>query len=316
MTLKDVFIHTLRTESAAIDAAAQRLGQSIEPVIQLLASCKGKVVVSGVGKSGLIGRKISATFSSTGTPSVFLHAGEAFHGDLGVCAEGDLALLISHSGTTVELVRLIPILRSFGIKIIAIVGNMESPIAHDADIVIDASVEKESDTMNLVPTSSSTLALAVGDALAIALMENRHFSKDDFARYHPGGQIGKNLLWKVHQVMHPKQRVACVSPNTSVKEVIIQMTRYPLGAACVVNENQHLVGLITDGDIRRILVEWDEISGKTADNLMTRSPIAIAPSNTLIQAIELMEKRESPISVLPVVDQGKVTGLIRIHDVY
>ncbi|MBE2247099.1 MAG: KpsF/GutQ family sugar-phosphate isomerase [Candidatus Competibacteraceae bacterium] len=310
------FLRSMEIESAAIHEAAQRLAPIIDPVIEMMSTCGGKIIVCGVGKSGLIGRKISATLSSTGTPSIFMHAGEAFHGDLGVCASDDLALLITHSGTTVELVRLIPVLRSFGMKIIAIVGHPDSPVARDADFTIDASVERESDSLNLVPTASSTLALAIGDALAISLMENRSFSKDDFAKYHPGGQLGKNLLWKVYQVMHPMQRVACVFSHTSVKEVIIQMTQYPLGAACVVNEHQQLIGLITDGDIRRKLVEWDEISGRTAREIMTENPITVAPNDTLIQAIELMEKRKSPISVLPVLEHGIVKGLIRIHDVY
>lgn len=310
------FRQTLLTESKAIQDAAHRAGKEIHHAVESILQCTGKVVVSGVGKSGIIARKIAATFSSTGTPAMFMHAGEAFHGDLGICHPGDIALLISHSGTTVELVRLIPILKAMQLKVIALVGNMHSPIARDADITLNAAVSCEADPLNLVPTSSSTVALAIGDALAVCLMEARNFSRDDFAKFHPGGQLGKNLLWKVHQVMHPTERVARVTPDTSIKEVIIAMTQFPLGAACVVNEKNQLLGLITDGDIRRKLGEWDEISGRKAAEAMTPNPSIISKNETLIQAIEMMEKRKSAISVLPVVNNGYLEGLIRIHDVY
>lgn len=310
------FQKALYTESDAIKVAAERVGEEVHHAVQTILHSSGKVVVSGVGKSGIIGRKLAATLSSTGTPAMFLHAGEAFHGDLGVCHPGDVALLISHSGTTVELVRLIPILKAMQLKVMAIVGNLHSPIARDVDIVLNAGVSCEADPLNMVPTSSSTLALAMGDALAVCLMEARNFSRDDFAKFHPGGQLGKNLLYKVHQVMHPVEKVARVTADTSMKEVIIAMTHFPLGAACVVNEQNQLVGLITDGDIRRKLGEWNEISGKTAADAMTKCPSTISKDETLIQAIEMMENRNSAISVLPVVNNGYLEGLIRIHDVY
>lgn len=310
------FQQALLTESEAIQEAAQRAGVEVHHAVESILQCSGKVVVCGVGKSGIIARKIAATFSSTGTPAMFLHAGEAFHGDLGVCHPGDVAILISHSGTTVELVRLIPILKAMHLKVIALVGNLHSPIARDADITLNAGVACEADPLNMVPTSSSSVALAMGDALAVCLMEARNFSRDDFARFHPGGQLGKNLLWKVNQVMHPAEKVARVTPDTSMKQVIIAMTHFPLGAACVVNEHNQLLGIITDGDIRRKLGEWDEISGKTAADAMTPDPSTISKDETLIQAIEMMEKRQSAISVLPVVQNGYLEGLIRIHDVY
>ena len=310
------FQQALLTESEAIREAAHRAGDEVHHAVETILQCTGKVVVCGVGKSGIIARKIAATFSSTGTPAMFLHAGEAFHGDLGVCHSGDVALLISHSGTTVELVRLIPILKAMQLKVIALVGNLHSPIARDADVTLNAGVSSEADPLNMVPTSSSSVALAMGDALAVCLMETRKFSRDDFARFHPGGQLGKNLLWKVHQVMHPAEKVARVTPDTSMKEVIIAMTHFPLGAACVVNEQNQLLGLITDGDIRRKLGEWNEISGKTAADAMTPDPYTISKDETLIQAIEMMEKRNSAISVLPVVQNRILKGLIRIHDVY
>ncbi len=310
------FQQALLAESDAIREASKKAGHEVHHAVETILQCSGKVVVCGVGKSGIIARKIAATFSSTGTPAIFLHAGEAFHGDLGVCHAGDVALLISYSGTTVELVRLIPILKAMQLKVIALVGNLHSPIARDADITLNAGVSSEADPLNMVPTSSSSVALAMGDALAVCLMEARKFSRDDFARFHPGGQLGKNLLWKVHQVMHPAEKVARVKPDTSIKEVIIAMTHFPLGAACVVNEQNQLLGLITDGDIRRKLGEWNEISGKTAAEAMTSNPSTISKDATLIQAIEMMEKRNSAISVLPVVQNGILQGLIRIHDVY
>jgi arabinose-5-phosphate isomerase len=317
-SLKNIhcFQQVLLIESEAIREAAGRAGEEVHFAVEAILQCKGKVVVSGVGKSGIIARKIAATLSSTGTPAMFLHASEAFHGDLGVCRSGDVALLISHSGTTVELVRLIPILKAMQLKVIALVGNLHSPIARDADITLNAGVRCEADPLNMVPTSSSSVALAMGDALAVCLMEARKFSRDDFARFHPGGQLGKNLLWKVHQVMHPIEKVARVAPDTSIKDVIIAMTHFPLGAACVVNEQNQLLGIITDGDIRRKLGEWNEISGKTAADAMTPNPSTISKDETLIQAIEMMEKRHSAISVLPVVQNGILKGLIRIHDVY
>lgn len=312
----DDFQQALAAEAEALQAARQRNWDMVGPLVQHVLRQPGKIIVSGVGKSGLIGGKIAATLNSTGTAAVFMHAGEAFHGDLGVCHPGDTALLISKSGTTVELVRLIPLLRSFGISIIALCGNPQSPIARQADWCLDASVIKEADPHNLAPTSSTTLALALADALAIALMKARNFDEDAFARYHPGGQLGKNLLVKVGHILHGPEKVALTDPGTPLKQVIIRMTEKPLGAACVVNEKMELLGLITEGDIRRALVQWDDIRNVTAGQIMSATPQIISPEETVMQAIELMEGGSRALSVLPVVSDGKFCGLVRIHDVY
>jgi arabinose-5-phosphate isomerase len=265
----------------------------------------------------LIGQKIVATLCSTGTPAVFLHAAEAVHGDLGIYTPGDPTIMISKSGSTAELVRLVPILRQFKSPLISIVGNLVSPLAQQVDLVLDGRVEREADPLNLVPTCSSTVALALGDALAAALMQARRFSNEDFARYHPAGQLGRNLSLKVEDVMHPRERVACVGLDDPVKQVVIAMTRSTLGSACVVDTSFALLGIITDGDLRRILQTHDDIRPLKASDVMTPRPLTISPTSSLKEAVHLMEDRPSQISVLPVVEGAqRFLGLIRIHDIY
>jgi arabinose-5-phosphate isomerase len=308
----------LQAESRAIAAAAARLDQALVRAVQLILDHPGKVVVSGVGKSGHIGQKLAATLASTGTPAVFLHAAEAVHGDLGIYTPGDPSLLISKSGSTAELLRLVPILRQFRSPLIAIVGNPKSPLARGVDLVLDARVEREADPLDLAPTCSSTVALAIGDALAVSLMHARKFSPQDFARYHPAGQLGRNLWLRVADVMHQGEDVAWVHPDTPLRQVIIAMTERPLGAACVVNEAFNLLGLVTDGDLRRALLAHDDIRQLRAQDCMTRQPLTIAPEASLKDAVRLMEDRPSQISVLPVTDPetGRCQGLVRIHDIY
>ncbi len=244
----------LEDEARALAAVAARLDHNWTEAVELLLRHKGKVVVSGIGKSGHVGQKIAATLASTGTPAVFLHAAEAVHGDLGIYTPGDPSILISKSGSTAELLRLIPILRQFRSPLIAIVGNLNSPMAKQADVVLDARVEREADSLNLAPTCSTTAALALGDALAVALMQARSFTDKDFARYHPAGQLGRNLWLKVADVMHQDETVAWVKPATPLRQVIIAMSERPLGAACVVDQDHLLSGIITDGDLRRVLL--------------------------------------------------------------
>jgi arabinose-5-phosphate isomerase len=308
----------LAVEAQAVAAVAARLDQNLTKALELLLKHEGKVVVSGIGKSGHVGQKIAATLASTGTPAVFLHAAEAVHGDLGIYTPGDPSILISKSGSTAELLRLIPILRQFRSPLIAILGNLNSPIARQADVVLDAGVEREADPLNLAPTCSTTAALALGDALAVALMMARRFTDQDFARYHPAGQIGRNLWLKVSDVMHQNEAVAWVKPETPLRQVIIAMSQRPLGAACVVDENFLLLGIITDGDLRRTLLSHEDIRLLRASDCMTRQPTTIAPEASLRQASRLMEDRPSQISVLPVVDplNQRCLGLIRIHDIY
>ncbi|MFH1595397.1 MAG: KpsF/GutQ family sugar-phosphate isomerase [Pseudomonadota bacterium] len=308
----------LQAESRAIAAAAARLDDCLPRAVQLILDHQGKVVVSGVGKSGHIGQKIAATLASTGTPAVFLHAAEAVHGDLGIYTPGDPSILISKSGSTAELLRLVPILRQFRSPLIAIVGNPKSPLARQADIVMDAQVEREADTLNLAPTCSTTVALALGDALAVSLMHARQFSLQDFARYHPGGQLGRNLWLRVADVMHQGEDVAWVRLDTPLRQVIIAMTERPLGAACVVDEEFNLLGLVTDGDLRRALLAHEDIRHLRSADCMTRKPLTVAPEASLREAIRLMEDRSSQISVLPVLDPKtrRCLGLVRIHDIY
>jgi arabinose-5-phosphate isomerase len=308
----------LEAESQAIRQVAARLDDNLTRAVNLLLAHRGKVVVSGIGKSGHIGHKIAATFSSTGTPAVFLHAAEAVHGDLGIYTPGDPSILISKSGATAELLRLVPLLRQFKSPLIAIVGTLTAPLARQADVVLDARVEREADHLNLAPTCSSTVALAVGDALAVALMYARSFTDQDFAQFHPAGQLGRNLWLRVADVMHQGMAVAWVGPDTPLRQVIIAMTERPLGAACVVDQDCLLLGVITDGDLRRALLSHEDFHGVRAQDIMTRKPVSVAPQAGLREAARLMEERTSQISVLPVVDAAtqKCLGLIRIHDIY
>lgn len=308
----------LDAEAQALAAVAARLDHHWTQAVELLLRHEGKVVVSGIGKSGHIGQKIAATLASTGTPAVFLHAAEAVHGDLGIYTPGDPSILISKSGSTAELLRLIPVLRQFRSPLIAILGNLNSPMAQLADVVLDARVAREADPLNLAPTCSTTVALALGDALAVALMMARRFTPQDFARYHPAGQLGRTLWLKVADVMHQNDAVAWVKPDTPLRQVIIAMSERPLGAACVVDDDSLLLGIVTDGDLRRALLTHEDIRLLHAADCMTRQPVTTNPEASLKEASRLMEDRPSQIAVLPVVDSRnrRCLGLIRLHDIY
>lgn len=309
--------HAMKIEADAIQLASERLNGDFSRAVEILIAYSGKIVVSGMGKSGYIAQKIAATFSSTGSPAIFLHPADAVHGDLGVYTPGDPTIFISKSGSTVELLRLIPILREFNSPLIGILGNLNSTLALQVDAVLDACVEHEADPLDLAPTASTAVALALGDALAAALMEVRNFKAQDFARFHPGGQLGRNLWLHVADVMHGLEKIACVQPAASLKDVVIAMTQFPLGAACVLDERKRLAGIITDGDVRRALQKIDDIRLLTAEQVMVTKPTTIAPDSSLMLAVDRMEKRISQISVLPVVDaDGTCLGLLRIHDIY
>jgi arabinose-5-phosphate isomerase len=307
----------LAAEADALRAAAARLDGNLTRAVELVLASGGKVVVTGVGKSGHVGRKIAATLCSTGTPAVFLHAAEAAHGDLGIYNRGDPSVLISKSGATAELVRLVPELRALHSPIISILGNLTSPLARHSDVVLDARVDREADMLNLAPTCSTTVALALGDALAVALMRVRGFTDLDFARCHPAGQLGRYLSLRVSDVMHSGAEVAWVGPEDSLRKVIISMTEHPLGAACVLGPQQMLCGLITDGDLRRALSRTEDLTVLRAADVMTRQPVVITPEYSLREAASRMEDRPSQLSVLPVVDgNGCCLGLLRLHDIY
>lgn len=304
-------------EATSLARAAARLDGDLIRAVELILDSPGKVVVTGIGKSGHIARKIVATLCSTGTASVFLHPAEAVHGDLGIYTPGDPTIVISKHGSSVELLALAPLLKQFRSPLIGILGSASSPLAAQVDVLLDASVEREADPNNLAPTASAVTALAIGDALAIALMSARNFTPEEFARFHPGGQLGRNLRLSVAEAMHPLDETARVAPDSSVKDVIIAMTERPLGAACVVRANGALAGFITDGDLRRSLTTHDDIRGLCARDVMTASPVTIGPDATLGEALERMERRASQISVLPVVDaDGRALGVLRLHDVF
>ncbi len=305
----------LNDEIESLKDAEQKLSQSFADAALLLSNAN-KIIVTGVGKSGLIARKISATFSSIGVSALFLHPVEALHGDIGVVQEGDVSILLSKSGTTEELIKLIPYLRMRNSRIISILGNVDSAIARHSDIILDGSVQREACPFNLAPTSSSTLALALGDALAVTVMKLRNVTINDFSRLHPLGQIGRSITLKVSDVMHSGDKIPIIYPGQSFRDAIIEITKKDLGCGCITDNQKRLLGIITDGDIRRILQSTEDLTGLVVENVMTKSPVTVFGDSYLHEALALMENRTSEISVLPVVDKGNtVIGVIRIHDI-
>ena len=301
--------------SSQLLQVSKNIDQDIQSAAELIINNSGKVVVCGLGKSGLIGQKIVATLCSTGTRSVYMHAAEAIHGDLGIYNPGDPTVLISKSGNTEELVRLVPILKEFQSPLIAIVGNMDSFIAKNSDIVLNGTVEKEIDPLGVVPTTSSLVALAIGDALASVLMVQRGFDKKDFARNHPGGELGKQLALKVESVMHPLNDVAQIDKNDSISSCASKMTKKPLGAALHL-DNDRLKGIVTEGDLRKSIASTSDLSNSILD-FINNNPISINPSISILDAMKVMEDRHSQISCLPVIDSdGKCLGLVTLHDLY
>lgn len=310
------FVNILRTEADAVLHASARLKRDqVETALSLLASSTGKVIVTGIGKSGIIAQKIAQTLTSTGTMAVFVHPSDAMHGGLGVVASGDVVIALSNSGETEELLAIVPSFRKRGVKIISIAGNMESTLARQADAVLDASVDKEACPLNLAPTASTTVALAIGDALAMALMEIKGLSTEDFAANHPAGQLGKRLTMTVADLMHESPSI---DGAATWIEVVRAISKHALGAVNVVDESFTLIGIVTDGDLRRTIERTspEELSSLLAESMMTRSPVTASPETLAFDALKLMEERSSQISVLPVVDgDGKCVGLLRLHDI-
>ena len=306
----------LEIEAAAIRRAAANLDAvDVGRALELLLSCKGKVVVTGVGKSGVIAQKVAQTLTSTGTPAVFLHPSDALHGGLGVLGGEDLVIALSNSGETDELLAILPSIRQRACKVISIVGNKDSTLGAQSDVTLDASVEKEACPLNLAPTASTTVALAIGDALAMALMEAKGLTQDEFAINHPAGQLGKRLTISVRDLMHPSPNV---SPDASWLEVVHAISKFALGGVNVVGDDSDLLGIVTDGDLRRTIerTKPEELSGLTSSAMMSASPITITPETLAYEALRLMEDRPSQIAVLPVVDAaGKAVGLVRLHDI-
>lgn len=304
----------LNEEAEAILKSLDSINNDFAESVITIAQAN-KIIVSGVGKSGLIGRKIAATLSSIGISSAFIHPVDALHGDIGLVQKGDVAILLSKSGSTDEIVKFIPFLKMREALIISITGNKDSYMGQNSDFVIKASVGKEAGELNLAPTSSTTLALALGDALAMAAMKYRGFTREDFARMHPLGQLGRNITLKVKDVMHNGADLPLINNQSDFKSALIEMTSKALGCVCLVDENNILYGIITDGDVRRNLQKYDSFAEIKLDEIATRNPIVISPNEYLGDALSIMEKRDSQISVLPVVEDKKIIGLIRIHDI-
>jgi arabinose-5-phosphate isomerase len=309
----------LKLEAEAITSAARQLQPSqVEQAIQLLTYCRGKVVVSGVGKSGIVARKIAATMTSTGTLATYLHPGDALHGDLGIVTGDDVAILLSNSGETDEIVAMLPYLHHREVPIIAILGNLNSTLARRANAVLDASVAREACPLNLAPTASTTVALAIGDAIAMTLMQAKGLTPEDFAQNHPAGRLGKRLTLRVQDLMHGGDDNPIISPQSSWLEVVGHITKGGLGAVNVIDAGGRLLGVITDGDLRRAIqsIEPQELDKLYAGKIMTRNPSVVLPTDFAYDALQLMENRPSQISVLPVVDEERMClGLIRLHDI-
>jgi arabinose-5-phosphate isomerase len=305
----------LEIEADAITRAAERLDdETVDAAVQILLESEGKIVVSGVGKSGVIAQKIAQTLTSTGSPSYFLHPSDAMHGGLGVVADGDVVIALSNSGETDELLAILPSIRHRGAKTISIVGNMDSRLAAQSDIALDASVDCEACPLNLAPTASTTVALAIGDAIAMALMEAKNLTEDDFAFNHPAGRLGKRLTLRVADLMHD---APAVRPSDGWLDVVRALSAGALGAVAVLDGDQKLVGIVTEGDLRRAVEKRapEQFTSLTADDMMTRTPITVDSGRLAFDALRIMEERPSQISVLPVVADGRCAGLIRLHDI-
>ena len=309
-------VEFLRLEAKAIEHSAENLNEAdVERAIDAIARCAGKVVVTGVGKSGVIAQKIAQTLTSTGTVAVFIHPSDALHGGLGVITAGDVVLALSNSGETDEILAILPAIAGRSVSLISIVGNIDSSLARRSDIVLDASVDKEACPLNLAPTASTTVALAIGDAVALALMEHRGLTEADFAANHPAGRLGKRLTLRVRDLMHDSPNVA---PDAGWLEVVKAISKHTLGAVNVVEADGQLLGIVTDGDLRRTIEKTsvDKLSSLAAKEMMTAGPITTSPESLAYDALQLMENRPSQISVLPVIDEGgKAAGLLRLHDV-
>lgn len=304
----------LRTEAAAILGLVDRIGGDFERAVQLLFECRGRVVVTGMGKSGIICRKIAATLSSTGTPAFFLHPAEAIHGDIGAIRDDDVVLAVSHSGETEELSRLIESIRRLGARLIAVTGNAASTLAKAADVTLNCGVAAEACPLNLAPTASTTAALALGDALAMTLLVRKGFREEDFASLHPGGKLGRRLM-RVEHVMHSGDAAPVVLSAATMRDVIHEMSSKRLGMTCVVDADGHLIGVVTDGDLRRQMTRATNILDLTAGDVMTTNPITIDRNPLAVEALRVMETHK--ITAVVVVDaQRFVEGVVHLHDLW
>ena len=305
----------LQQEAEAVLSLQEKLDNNFEKAVDFITSSRGRVVLTGMGESGHIAKKVAATMASTGTPAFFMHPAEAIHGDLGMIMEQDVVIAYSNSGETGEIVNILPSIRRIGAKLIAIVGNIHSTLAKNADTALDAGVKNEADSLGLAPTSSTTAALAIGDALAVCLMERSHFTADEFAIFHPGGSLGKKLLLTVDMVMHKGINNPVVLGDDLVKDALFIMTNKGLGAVNVIDEQGTLIGLLTDGDVRRGLEKGVYFLSCRVSEVMTISPQVINTNRLAAEALHLMENHKpNPITVLPVIEESKAVGMIHITD--
>jgi len=303
----------LQIEAQGILDLIERIGPEFEQAVEMILNSKGRVIFTGIGKSGLVGRKIMATLNSTGTPSLFLHPVEAVHGDLGMVTADDIVIAISNSGYTKELVNILPILKNLGVKLIAFCGDPESPLAKESHLFINVGVEREACPLGLAPTTSTTAALAMGDALAVVLINRKQFNRKDFKRFHPGGSLGDRLSIKIKEVMFTGDRIPLVAIDQTVMETIFEVDKKKLGASLVVDNSLILLGIVTDGDIRRALLHWKDIVELKVAKIMSKSPKMIDEEKKVSEAVTLME--HNAISVLPVVDKLKrVKGIVHLHE--
>ncbi len=307
----------LRIEAQAVAALEKRIDGDFLAALELILNCHGRVIVSGIGKSGHIARKIAATFASTGTPAYFVHPAEASHGDLGMITRDDVLIALSNSGESAELLMIVPILRRQGAKVLAITGNAASSLAREADVHLDAAVAQEACPLNLAPTASTTAALALGDALAVALLDARGFGPEDFARSHPGGSLGRRLLTHVRDVMRQGKALPCVAPEASIAEAILEISRGGIGMTVVADDGDggRILGIFTDGDLRRTFEKGLEALSGDISTVMTRNPRTIGPEKLAAEAVELMERYK--ITQLPVADEaGRLIGALNMHDLF
>ncbi|MCG6971585.1 MAG: KpsF/GutQ family sugar-phosphate isomerase [Desulfobacterales bacterium] len=307
-------IKVLKMEAEGILKLAERIDDNFPKMVELICRSKGRLILSGIGKSGLIGRKIVSTLNSTGTRSLFLHPSEAMHGDLGIVDSDDIFIALSNSGETDELNSLIPSIRKIGCAIIAFTGNKTSTLAKNSDIVIDVAVEKEACPMGLAPTTSSTALLAMGDALAVALINKKHFKSSDFKKIHPGGILGQRLSSKVKDIMLTGAAVPQVSVGTTMEDAVKEINRLELGVTLVIRSNKTLAGIITDGDLRRLIADKKSIADLYVEDVMTKNPRTVALNSPAYDALNMMEKHQ--ITVLPIIDaKGKTRGILHLHDI-
>ncbi len=311
ISIKQVALKTIELEARSISGLASFINEDFETAVNAIANMKGRVVVSGIGKSAVIAQKIVATFNSTGTPSIFMHAADAIHGDLGIVQQDDVVIIISKSGESPEIKVLVPLIKNFGNILIGMVGNMESYLAKNARIVLNTTVEQEACPNNLAPTTSTTAQLVMGDALAVCLMELKGFESDDFAKFHPGGTLGKKLYLRVADLFAGNEKPGVLT-GQSLKEVIVEMTAKRLGITAVVDNEDMLLGIITDGDLRRMLEKTVSIETVKADDIMTSNPKTIGPDELAVNALD--ELRKNGISQLAVTENGKYLGIIHLHD--